>query len=379
MNEESRNLKRVRIEGFKSIEKVDLSMENINILIGANGSGKSNLISLFTFLSHLSAGKLRNYVEKEGGAERFFHFGTKHAAHIIFDLEVGINGYHVEFSPNLDDDSLVFDQEFCTITNSDKKWPLEPRKGESGFICKHPSSEEENDKERYTVEGYTRRYLDECRVYHFHDTSSQARFKKTNKMVNDHYLEKDAANIAPFLYHLKKSKTNTFRQSYQRIVSAVKTVAPFFHDFYLEPTGEKGNENILLRWSHTKHDAPFSANTLSDGTARFICLATLFLQPESLKPDTIVLDEPELGLHPAALDVLADIIHFTAGKTQVICSTQSATFANLFSPAHFIVADEKNGVSNFKRLGKEPLEQWLDEYGMGDIWTKNLIGGRPAW
>ena len=125
---------------------------------------------------------------------------------------------------------------------------------------------------------------------------------------------------------------------------------------HLEPSGEKGDENLILRWTHTKHEAPFSANVLSDGTARFICLATLFLQPASRRPDTIILDEPELGLHPAALDILAEIIHTTAKETQVICSTQSVAFANLFVPEDFIVVDAEDGVSNFRRLEKKPLE-----------------------
>ena len=370
MAEKSKNLKHLKIEGFKSIAKLDLPMENINILIGANGSGKTNFISLFTFLQHLSRGKLRHYIETEGGAERFFHFGTRRTNHIMFDLKVGFNGYHVEFSPNLNDDSLVFDKEFCTYIQSNRKLELKPMKGESGFIS-------ENQLEK--VEKYTKEYLDACRVYHFYDTSSQARFKKTNKIVNHCYLEKDAANIAPFLYQLKNAGFNEYSQSYRRIVSAIQTVAPFFHDFHLKPTGEAGDENILLRWTHSKHDTPLSANVLSDGTARFICLATLFLQPKPLRPDTIILDEPELGLHPAALNVLADIIYATAKETQVICSTQSVSFANLFTPKDFIVADTKDGASNFRRLEKKPLEQWLDDYGMGDIWAKNLIGGRPAW
>ncbi len=372
MTGEYKNLKRIRIEGFKSIAKLDLPLEKINILIGANGAGKTNLISLFTFLSHLSLGKLRNYVEMEGGAEWFFHFGTKHTSKMVFDLKVGNNSYHVEFAPNVRDDSLVFEQEFCTFELSKKHFYLSPKRGESGFVSGGKSDSE-------LVKRYTREYLEKCRVYHFHDTSNQARFKKTNKLVNDYYLEKDAANIAPFLYSLKNSDDIESRQAYQQIVSAIQTVAPFFHDFYLEPGGVPGDENIILRWTHTKQEAPFSANALSDGTARFICLATLFLQPASRRPDTIILDEPELGLHPAALDTLGDIIRVTAKETQIICSTQSAAFANLFEPKDFIVVDAENGVSIFKRLEKEPLEHWLKEYGMGDIWAKNLIGGRPSW
>lgn len=372
MPEENINLKHIQIEGFKSIAKLDMPIGNINILIGANGAGKSNFISLFTFLSHLSQGKLRNYVATEGGADRFFHFGTRYTQKMMFNLQVGINGYHVEFFPNLDDDSLVFAEEYCTITSSSKHWKLYPQKGESGFV-----SGEEADS--YYVKRYTREYLEKCRVYHFHDTSSQAKFKKTQDLLNYAFLEKDAANLAPFLYHLKTSEIEQYRQAYGQIVATIQSVTPFFHDFYLEPTGMGGNETIILRWTHTQQEAPFSANVLSDGTARFICLATLFLQPASLRPDTIIIDEPELGLHPAALDILSDIIHAIAKETQVICSTQSVAFANLFTAEDFIVVDAKNGVSDFRRLDKEPLAQWLEEYGMGDIWSKNLIGGRPAW
>ena len=139
------------------------------------------------------------------------------------------------------------------------------------------------------------------------------------------------------------------------------------------------DENILLRWTHTQQENPFSANTLSDGTARFMCLVTLLLQPKATRPTTIILDEPELGLHPAALNVLADIIKSISKETQVICSTQSVTFANHFQPEDFIVVDAKDGVSSFHRLDKAPLQAWLEDYGMGDIWSKNLIGGRPAW
>ena len=131
---------------------------------------------------------------------------------------------------------------------------------------------------------------------------------------------------------------------------------------------------------HRDHDAPFSANQLSDGTARFICLAVLLLQPEQLRAKTILLDEPELGLHPAALQVLAEMIKMVAKTNQIICSTQSVAFANQFQPEDFIVVDQDpQGASLFHKPDGEALEHWLENYGMGDIWTKNLIGGRPAW
>ena len=373
MSEEPKNLKRIRVEGFKSIKELDLPMKDINILIGANGAGKINLISLFTFLGFLSQGKLQQYIKTEGGAESFFHFGTRNTERIKLDLEIGNNGYSVEFLSNLDDDSLVFDIENCRMVNSPGRspWGLYSRKGESGLAME--------DLRGQPVKYYTKKYLEQCRVYHFHDTSSQAGFKKRSNLDNEYYLEENAANIASFLYDLKIDRDENSQQSYEQIICAIQSVAPFFHDFYLEPAGRQGDQNVLLRWMHTNHHSPFSAKVLSDGTARFVCLAALLLQPESRRPSTIILDEPELGLHTAALCVLADIIRSISKETQVICSTQSAVFANFFSPEDFIVTELKDGVSVFGRLEREQVERWLDEYGMGDIWSKNLIGGRPEW
>lgn len=369
MTDTQTHLQGIKIQGFKSIKSLDLKMNPINILIGANGSGKSNFISLFTFLRNLSEGKLQTYVEKNGFANTFFHFGSKHTKSIIIEIDVGNNGYYVEFTHGETNDTLVFENEYCTFTGSNRIFYIKGNRGESGL---RPEGKADSEY----VRKYTQEYMEKCRVYHFHDTSATAAFKQAQKLSSSVYLQADAGNLAPFLFLLKKHWQN----SYQEIVAAVQTVAPFFHDFYLEPSGELGNESLLLRWIHRDHDTPFSANQLSDGTARFICMATLFLQPEWWpRPDTIVLDEPELGLHPAALEVLADIIKSVSKKTQVICSTQSVTFANYFEPEDFIVVDQEKGVSRFSRLNRGDLAVWLENYQMGDIWTKNIIGGRPEW
>ncbi len=366
--EQQTHLRHVKIDGFKSIKHLDLEMRPINILIGANGSGKTNFISLFTLLRNLSEGKLQNYVERQGFANTFFHFGSKRTPRISIDLSVGQNGYHVDFTHGVSNDSLVFEREFCTYLKSQKQWMIKGQRGESGLLS---SSEAESGH----VRDYTRKYMQRCWVYHFHDTSPTAGFKQAQSVQSNTRLYPDASNLAPVLRHLH----DHFLPAYQEIVRAVRAVAPFFHDFYLEPQGETGNESLLLRWIHRDYEVPFSANQLSDGTARFICMAVLFLQPFFFRSGTIILDEPELGLHPAALDVLADIIKSVSNESQIICSTQSVAFANRFKPEDFIVVDQELGASVFRRLGDVELDHWLDDYGMGDIWSKNLIGGRPEW
>ncbi|MCU7814818.1 MAG: AAA family ATPase [Candidatus Thiodiazotropha sp. (ex Lucinoma kastoroae)] len=367
MEQQNPHLHRIALNGFKSIKQLDLQMNPINILIGANGSGKSNFISVFTLLRNLSEGRLQNYIEKQGFASTFFHFSPKRTAKISIDIEVGENGYHVEFTHG-SNDSLVFEREYCTYSGSPRQWGIQGKLGESGLL---PDSKTTSEY----VRKYTREYMQECRVYHFHDTGPTAGYKQAQELGLSAFLYSDASNLAPYLYYLK----NNFQSSYQEIVATIQTVAPFFHDFYLQPQGQEGGQSLMLRWQHRDHDTPFSTNQLSDGTARFICLAVLFLQPLASRPKTIVLDEPELGLHPAALDVLAEIIQSVSKNNQVICSTQSVAFANLFEPEDFIVVDQEHGVSTFRRLERKSLKHWLEEYGMGEIWTKNLIGGRPEW
>ncbi|VUD56334.1 DNA replication and repair protein RecF [Thalassocella blandensis] len=367
------HLERLKVQGFKSIKELDLELSAINILIGANGAGKSNFISLFTLLRNLSEGKLQTYIEKQGYASTFFHFGPETTPKITIDLDVGHNGYHTVFEHGANNDSLVFASEYCTYTNSKKQFQIKGVRGESGLL-------EEGEADSNYVKKYTREYLEDCRVYHFHDTSETAAYKRAVDLDAADFLYQDAGNIAAFLYRLKNSSEKLYKKAYNDIVDAVKTVSPYFHDFYLEPrTDTSPTGKILLKWLHRDCDHPFSANQLSDGTARFICMATLFLQPKGLRPKTIVLDEPELGLHPAALEVLADIVKATAKENQVISSTQSITFANKFSAKDFIVVDQQKGASHFKRVDENALKCWLEDYAMGDIWSKNLIGGRPEW
>ena len=112
------HLHQIKLKGFKSIKDLDLKMNPINILIGANGAGKSNFISLFTFLRNLSEGKLQTFTEKQGFANTFFHFGSKTTSKIIIDIDIGNNGYHVEFVHGETNDTLVFDTEYCTVYSS---------------------------------------------------------------------------------------------------------------------------------------------------------------------------------------------------------------------------------------------------------------------
>lgn len=211
------------------------------------------------------------------------------------------------------------------------------------------------------------------RVYHFHDTSSSARVKQIHGINDNEYLRDDARNLAAFLYRLKKQHET----HYKRIVKSIQLVAPFFGDFHLRPTVDNP-EKIQLEWTERGQDEPFTASALSDGTLRFICLATVLQQPAEFMPAAILIDEPELGLHPFAVSVLGAMMKSAAQRHQLIVSTQSVELVNEFDAEDLIVVDKRGGASTFHRPDEQALAEWLSEYSLGELWKKNLLGGRPG-
>ena len=207
-------------------------------------------------------------------------------------------------------------------------------------------------------------------VYHFHDTSESARIKQTGDIADNQVLRPDASNLAAFLFLLKEKHPD----HYAGIVDRIRMVAPFFDDFLLRPQ-PLNEEKIRLEWKERGSDAYFNAHALSDGTLRFICLATLLLQPSL--PSIVLLDEPELGLHPYAIAVLADLLRDAATKTQVVASTQSVSLVNQFEPKDVIVVEREGPETTFRRLDQADMAQWLEEYTLGELWEKNVLGGRP--
>jgi len=217
------------------------------------------------------------------------------------------------------------------------------------------------------------RLLNHCRVYHFHDTSPTARMRQYCYIGDNRWLMPDAGNVAALLLRLRDENDGS---TYHRIVSTVRLIAPFFDDFDLQPAGP-AKKDIILSWREKGSDQVFGPHQLSDGTLRAICLVALLMQPNNELPDLIIVDEPELGLHPYALNVVASLFKKASHQTQVLISTQSSSFLDNFDPEDIIVANRKGKESEFKRPDPEALKAWLDEYTLGEVWEKNVIGGGP--
>ncbi len=351
-NQKKGILTNIKIKGFKSIKEMDLDLKPLNIIIGQNGAGKSNFISIFKILHKIVNKEFQLYIKKNGGAEHFLHFGSKVTENINININFADNNvYKVSLVPSISD-TFILNNETTGLKES------------LNILSESENESKLEDKQ------YVKKYLEGLRVYHFHDVGDNAPIKKTCSVYNNIFLQSQAENLPAMLYHFKKN----YQIEYNKVISVIKMVAPFFQDFILEPE----DKNIILRWKHTGYDKVFDVYDLSDGTLRFIALATLLLQPDSFIPNTVLIDEPEIGLHPYALKILAELFQSVAKKgKQIIATSQSIEFINEFICKDIIVADRKNETSYFKRLEEKEVKQWLEEFSIGDIWGKNIIGGTP--
>jgi predicted ATPase len=316
-------------------------------------------------------GQLQQYVRKAGGAEQLLHLGSKTTdqieIHISFEKQV--NQYRVLLRPT-DDDSLYPTDEHTYFWDKAKyERPYDENLSPGGNGLEAGISNPRASR----IADWIRHRLSLWRVYHVHDTSSNSPMRKTAKLHDNDFLRPDGSNLPAFLYLLKAKHP----EAYRLIRGSVQRVAPFFDNFWLRP--DPLNENtIRLAWRHKNSDQYFGAASLSDGSLRFIVLATLFLQPDEFRPSVILVDEPELGLHPYAITLLASLIKQASLKTQVILSTQSALLLDHFKPEDVLVAERVGASTRLARLESKPLEDWLEDYSLGQLWEKNELGGRPG-
>ena len=353
-------IRNIKISGFKSIKTCDVEFGKVNVLIGPNGSGKSNFISVFKMIKEIYQSQIQQYISRQGGPDTILYNGRRMTQKLIVDVYFGDNGYAFTLEPTNDNRMMFIDESFY--------WDKTRYKS---IGSGHFETKSFEGTHTY-IDNYVRKALRNWDIYHFHDTGDFSPIKKQSQLNDNMFLRSNGENLAAFLYLLK----NKYEKHYYRIVQTIKLVAPFFGDFILRENPLSPNY-IALEWHEKNNDIPFIANMLSDGTLRFICLATALLQPEELQPDTIFIDEPELGLHPYAITILAALVRKASIKKQVIISTQSVELLNEFDIEDIIVVDRENEQTTFKRLNYKELETWLEDYSLGEIWKKNIIGGRP--
>jgi predicted ATPase len=377
-------LKSITLSGYKSInqEGATISFGDITVLLGANGVGKSNLVSFFSMLNYTMSGALQNFMAERGFADSFLNYGSKNTRQIQAKIEFSDNQASDHYSFTLTQasgDIMIFTDEQIIYKKTNTQNPyninLNPGVRESDLL-QYANRAETKPTDKRTA-GFVLGLLRKCRVYHFHDTSLNTRIKNQAYIEDNQYLNHDAGNLAAFLYRLKETPNST--KHYERIVRYVQKAMPQFGNFDLNPNAINA-KYITLNWREKGNtDYLFGPHQISDGSLRFMALATLLLQPEDLLPKVMVLDEPELGLHPSAIGYLAGMVKAASKHCQVVIATQSQRLVDEFEVENIVVV-ERNKITNnteFKRKTAEELGDWLDGYSLGELWEKNVIGGQP--
>ena len=359
------------LAGFRSIVHQKVAFGDRTLLIGANGAGKSNLIDFLRMLGFMLGSEhgLATFVGRFGPASALLHDGPKRTqaieANCCITTRQGRNEYRFRlgYAPG---DTLAFLEEACRFsrTERDARW-MELGAGHRSPALLQPNMTA-NPRTQSTILDLLRR----IQVYQFHDTSREARIKQQWSQSDNRYLWPDAANLAPFLLRLREQ----YGPYYRRIVDTIRLIAPFIDDFVLEP--QEGR--VALRWRELGSDVEFGADQASDGTLRGFCLVTLLLQPPETMPPILVIDEPELGLHPFALHTIAGLVKAASVSRQCILATQSPQLLDEFDPEDVLIAERPNRASVFHSPSSQALQKWLDNYTLSDLWNMNVLGGRPG-
>lgn len=362
-------IEKVIISNYKSIRSLDLPLQKINVLIGSNGAGKSNLISFFELAKSIIEKRFGCYTLEKGGIDNLLYRTRRESEYIkgLLDFD-NTNAFFFKLRPAQSNKGYieVTGDYFNNSGNNEKKYT-------SWNKTFWDSSVEEScllDNQKWRA-GYIKNHFKSFTVYHFHDTSSRSPMRGECEIYDNDSLRHNGSNLAAYLYRLQQ----TDEKGFNLIEGVVRSVAPYFKRFKLRPNPLNPNK-ISLEWEEKDTDMYLNGYSFSDGTIRFIALATLLLQTNT--PEVIIIDEPELGLHPAAINKFAEMIKKVSFKSQIILSTQSTNLVNCFEPDNVIAVDREDGQSVFKRLSNEELSVWLNdyEYSLSDMWEKNLIGGQ---
>lgn len=349
----------------------DFNPRPINVFIGQNGAGKSNFIGFIKFLSNMlsGTGNLSDYTGLNGGASVFLFDGPEItpqlSGYLCLKTTTGTNEYRFKLS-HASSDTFVYTEEQFRYNANDR--PLNQNWYDLG--AGHKESALINAEATGKTQGTVKKLLQQLITYQFHNTTFNSPIRNNKSDINNNwFLEEDGRNLASVLFELKENQAPI----YQKIISILQQVIPFFDDFSLIDQYGK----TYLRWKEKNSTYTFVATQASDGMLRAMALITLLCLPPQRLPAVMFLDEPELGLHPSAVKTICDLIQGVSEYCQVFIATQDADMLNEFSPEDIVVVTRNGRQSEFKQLSEQELSEWIGVYSLSDLWHQNIIGGKP--
>ena len=363
------------IRGFRSLADFAISgLPNAAVLIGVNGSGKSNIIRFFELVSWmLRSRRLAEFVERQGGADDQLFRGNRQTPRLEAEISLrtarGRNDYRFALSYGHPDRFFCSEESFRFSSHdfpTEAAWQyLDSGHGEAAIVDARYGGSYVNT----TTASVIVHLLRDCSTFQFHDTSDSSNFKQRWDAEDNNQLRSHGGNLAAILYRLERENT----RRYDTICRHIGRVLPVFDGFAIEESYGK----VSLRWQAKNTDKTIGAHLTSDGSLRFFALVTLLNLPPEMLPSVILLDEPELGLHPAAVTLVGGMIKSLSTQKQVIVATQSPLLVDAFDLDEIFVLDLDDGQTKVSKPSQSAYKHWLEEFTTGELWQKNMLGGRP--
>jgi predicted ATPase len=394
----------IKIEGFRSFKKVELEVPRLAVLIGPNGGGKSNFLDLLTLMAEAGNMQLANGVAKRGGfANIAFGFDPQVELRVEMRFKAALpakaEGQSGDERPDVRFSMTARGLAFQAVLvhevvaqESGKQPSLSAEmlsRGPAGAVFRVMSESgaltdkrvgvasnelaitQVRNSSEYPAAAFVLGEFTGWRVYRDIDVGSTSPVRQPALIRPGIQLLPDGSNLSSVLYAIQQD----YPDDWQDVLEILRTAYPEFVKLTVPAQG--GDGKVLLRWFEKPFDrhGGISANFLSDGTLKLLCLLAILKSPDP--PPLICIDEPELGLHPDWIKLVAELLQVAAMRTQVIVATHSPHIVAKLEPEQVIVAEKVDGETRLERQDRQDLEKWLKDFNLSELWLAGQLGGRP--
>lgn len=378
-------INRIRIGGFRRLYDVDLQIKPLMVLIGANGVGKTSLLDVLALLSASAEGRLNDELSELGGVVSVLTRARADAVSLLVDMEVpGYEPLEYDLSLSPKGNGYAITREVLSQARVGYPEPfkhVDSRDGDIKYFQIEESRLVRPDWEHDPLETSLsqvpkmfrqpeelRRILGSATQYHVLNVGPRAPVKLPQQMRPATLPGADGEELVSYLYYLREADPNRFESIHDSLAAAF----PDFEGLSFPPVAAG---MLAMTWKDKNFAKPLYMNELSEGTLRFLWLASL-LQSPGLSTITMI-DEPEVSLHPELLSLLADLMREASQRTQLIVATHSDRLIRFLRPEEVVVMDVgEDGLATATWADTLDLEEWLAEYSLDEVWRMGRMGGR---